>query len=153
MPAGWGTSRCPEPIDPTAQPKENPVVNSTLNRLTAAKFWLLTLMGLAALVLVIVNLVMASGNQSLRQEANQRQQYINQSIGLGRLHNQLVQALARLSVQTEDDALLKMLASHGINVSVREPQSVEPDRALLAEPAPSDAVPAETTPMEAADDE
>jgi ABC-type enterochelin transport system substrate-binding protein len=96
------------------------VVNSKLNRLSAAKFWLLTLMGLAALVLVIVNVTMTASNQSLRQQASERQQYINQSIGLGRVHNQLVQSLARLSVQ--DQALLDMLAKHGINVSVRQPQ-------------------------------
>jgi len=117
------------------------VVNSTLNRLSAAKFWLLTLMGLAALVLVVVNVVMANGNQSLRQEANQRQQYINQSIGLGRLHNQLVQALARLAVQAPDDALLEMLERHGINVSVRQQQAAPAEK------------PTATTPTEPADDQ
>ncbi len=110
------------------------MVNSTLNRLSAAKFWLLTLMGLAALVLVTVNVVMTSGNQGLRQQANERQQYINQSIGLGRLHNQLVQALARLSVQEQDRALLEMLASHGINVSVRQPQQTDAASAPISTP-------------------
>jgi phosphoglycerol transferase MdoB-like AlkP superfamily enzyme len=139
-----GTERlpgCPLPLDSTALPKELPVVNSTLNRLSAAKFWLLTLMGLAALVLVVVNVVMANGNQSLRQEANQRQQYINQSIGIGRLHNQLVQALARLAVQAPDDALLEMLERHGINVSVRQQQAAPAEK------------PTATTPTEPADDQ
>ena len=94
--------------------------------LSRVQFWLLTLMGLTALAVVIVNIFTMMNNAELRSEVNQRQQFINQSIKLGRLHNQLIQGLAQLSARTDDEQLRQLLAKHGINFTVSAKPTQKP---------------------------
>ena len=93
------------------------VTNETA--LSSIQYWVLTGIGVLALVLVILNIVTAMTNADLRKEVNERQQYINQSVKLSRLHNQLVQGLAKLAAQSGDEALRAVLAKHGIRFSVQ----------------------------------
>lgn len=86
--------------------------------LTGTQYWVLTGMGILALVLVVVNLVVATRNADVRKEVNERQQYINQGVQLSRLHNQLVQGLATLAARAGDEGLRVLLARHGISFSV-----------------------------------
>jgi len=53
-------------------------------------------LGLAGLtlVLVLINVWLVLGDQSRQAEVNQRQQYIEQSVRLGRVNASLVRALA-----------------------------------------------------------
>jgi hypothetical protein len=66
------------------------------------------------LALVLVNVLLSFGNQSLRLEINERQQFITQSIQLEGLHREIVTALASIAVKDNDKQLKGLLASQGI---------------------------------------
>lgn len=86
--------------------------------LTGSQFWLLNGIAVVALVLVLTNISLFLSNRSAQAEVNARQQYINDSIKLNRLSNQLIQSLANLSAQTKDDKIKDLLAAHGIQFTV-----------------------------------
>ena len=85
--------------------------------LTALQFWLLSGAAALALVLVLVNISLVFSNRTAQIDVNSRQQYINDSIKINRLSNQLIQSIANLSAQTKDDKLKELLATHGIQFS------------------------------------
>ena len=68
------------------------------------------------LVLVLVNVLLSLGNQFLRLEVNERQQFITQSIQLEELQREIVAALASVAVKSNDRQLKDLLASMGINL-------------------------------------
>ncbi len=68
------------------------------------------------LVLVLANVLLTLGNQFLRLEVNERQQFITQSIQLEELHREIVAALASVAVKSNDRQLKDLLASMGINL-------------------------------------
>ena len=88
------------------------------------------------LILVVVYIVLIQDNRSVQAEVNQRQQFINQSIQLGRINDTLVRALAAAAVDSKDDKLRDLLAQNGITIN---PTTGAPERA-----APSAAAPAAT---------
>ncbi|MBI4528093.1 MAG: hypothetical protein HY695_30225 [Deltaproteobacteria bacterium] len=69
------------------------------------------------LVLVLVNVLVSLGNQFLRVEVTERQQFITQSIQLEALSREIVTALLTIAVKNKDDQLMSLLASHGISVA------------------------------------
>jgi hypothetical protein len=73
-------------------------------------------------VLVLANILMSLGNQSLRGEVNERQQFIAQSIQLEGLHREIVAALATVALKTKDDQLKSLLTSQGISFSTAPEQ-------------------------------
>jgi hypothetical protein len=75
----------------------------------------LTVLAALMLVLVLVNIVLSLGNQSLRAEVNERQQFIAQSIQLEGLHREIITALATVALKTNDEQLKSLLASQGIS--------------------------------------
>ena len=77
----------------------------------------LTALAVLMLVLVLVNIVLSLGNQSLRAEVNERQQFIAQSIQLEGLHREIITALATVALKTNDEQLKSLLASQGISFS------------------------------------
>src|SRR4029453_2540601 len=82
------------------------------------KFVLLTIAAAVLLALTFMN-VSARNELRLRQsEVLTRQQFINETAALGRLNAQLVQALATLSANNDDDAIREMLAKHGVTFKV-----------------------------------
>lgn len=68
------------------------------------------------LVLVLVNVLLSLGNQFLRMDVNERQQFITQSIQLEELNREIVTALASVAVKSNDRQLKELLASVGINL-------------------------------------
>ncbi|MGE5852114.1 MAG: hypothetical protein ACM35E_03155 [Deltaproteobacteria bacterium] len=68
------------------------------------------------LILVLVNIVIGLGNQSIQAEVTERQQEIAQTIQLEALNRQLVTVLASMAVKTNDAQLTKLLADSGVNV-------------------------------------
>jgi hypothetical protein len=76
----------------------------------------LTPLAALVLILVLVNVVLTIGNQSLRVHLAERQQFINQSIQMEGLYREIVQAVASVAVKTKDEQLMSLLASQGINV-------------------------------------
>jgi hypothetical protein len=101
-------------------------------------------LGLAGLtlVLVLINVWLVLSDQSRQAEVNQRQQYIEQSVRLGRVNANLVRALATAAVTKKDDKLRALLTEQGINVTYT------PNAAATtgAAPATSGATPASGTP-------
>jgi predicted Holliday junction resolvase-like endonuclease len=76
----------------------------------------LTSWAAVVLVLVIVNILIAMGNQSIQAEVSERQQEIAQTIQLETLNRQLITVLANMALKTNDAPLKKLLAETGINL-------------------------------------
>jgi uncharacterized protein YpmS len=100
-------------------------------------FWGTTLLALLILVVVCVNTFLLSENRSRQAEVNARQQFINQSIQLSRLHQDLVNTLASTSVQNKNDALRQILAEVGITVTPRDPSADHPPTATAPAVSPA----------------
>ena len=92
------------------------------------KFWLINGLGLLLLIMVIVNIRIASGNQARSKEVVARQQYINQSIQLSRFNTQFIQLLANLAAQTNDDSLKQLLNQHGISYTINQPTAADAEK-------------------------
>ena len=86
---------------------------------------------------MVVYIVLIQGNRSVQSEVNQRQQFINQSIQLGRVNDALIRALATMAVSNNDDKLRDLLAQSGITIN---PTTGAPER----EAAPAAAAPTAT---------
>jgi hypothetical protein len=86
------------------------------------------------LILVVVYIVLIQDNRSVQAEVNQRQQFINQSIQLGRVSDALIRAMAATAVSNKDDRLRDLLAQNGITIN---PTTGAPER----EAAPGAAAP------------
>jgi hypothetical protein len=76
----------------------------------------LTPLAVLALILVLINVVLTIGNQSLRIQLAERQQFISQSMQMEGLYREIVQAVASVAVKTKDEQLMSLLVSQGINV-------------------------------------
>jgi len=92
---------------------------------------LLTAFGVLALLLVIANGVMFTHNRGQQAALNQREQFIQQTLPLQGLYNDIVKSLAQMAVKGNDRDVLNMLASQGISVTVNPPTA-----AKAAAPAP-----------------
>jgi predicted Holliday junction resolvase-like endonuclease len=76
----------------------------------------MTVWSVLVLVLVLLNILIGLGNQSVQAEVSERQQEIAQTIQLEALNRQLVTVLASMAVKTNDAQLKKLLADSGVNV-------------------------------------
>jgi hypothetical protein len=70
-----------------------------------------------SLILVVVYIILVQDNRSVQLEVNQRQQFINQSLQLGRINEALVHAIAAAAVANNDDKLRDLLTQHGITIN------------------------------------
>ncbi len=75
-----------------------------------------TILAVLTLLLVVVDIVLALGNQTLQTEVSERQQFITQSIQLEALNRQVISVLANMAVKTNDEQLKSLLASSGVNL-------------------------------------
>jgi hypothetical protein len=69
------------------------------------------------LLLVVAYIVLVQDNRSVQAEVNQRQQFINQSIQLGRVNEALIRALATAALSNKDDRLRELLTQNGITIN------------------------------------
>jgi len=76
----------------------------------------MTAWSVLVLILVLVNILIGLGNQSIQAEVTERQQEIAQTIQLEALNRQLVTVLASMAVKSNDAQLKKLLADSGVNV-------------------------------------
>ncbi len=76
----------------------------------------MTPLAVLILILVLANVLLTLGNQSLRQQLAQRQQIINQSIQMEGLHREIVTAIATVAMKNNDEQLKGLLASQGVNL-------------------------------------
>jgi hypothetical protein len=86
----------------------------------------LTALAVLMLVLVLVNILLSLGNQSLRAEVGERQQFITQGIQLESVHREIVGVLATVALKTKDEQLKSLLASQGISF---DPAHLQPGSA------------------------
>jgi hypothetical protein len=70
---------------------------------------------LAALmvVLVVLNMLLVLGNQSIQADVAERQQIIAQAIQMEQLNRQVVAVLANMAMKSNDEQLKSLLASAG----------------------------------------
>lgn len=85
------------------------------------KVWILLALGIAALVLLSLNVSLAGANRARLAEVTERQAFINDTIRLSSFSTQFIQSLATLSANTGDAALRDMLAKHGVTFEVQPP--------------------------------
>ena len=81
----------------------------------------LTGLAVLMLLLVLVNILVSLGNQSLRLEVNERQQFLAQSMQLEGLHREIITVLATVALKTNNDQLKSLLVSQGINLGQPPP--------------------------------
>lgn len=72
------------------------------------------ILAVLALVLVVANVLLTMGNQSVQADVNERQQFIAQSIQLEQLNRQVVAVLANMAMKSNDEQLKKLLAGTGV---------------------------------------
>ncbi len=80
-------------------------------------YWIIVGLSGLTLVLVVAYIVLVQENRSVQAEVNQRQQFINQSIQLGRVNEALIRALATAAVSNKDDRLRELLTQNGITIN------------------------------------
>jgi len=68
------------------------------------------------LLLVLVNILLMVGNQSVQTEVGDRQQFIAQAIQLENLSRQVVGAMANMALKSNDEQLKKLLMANGIDL-------------------------------------
>ena len=79
------------------------------------------------LILVVAYIVLVQDDHTMQAEVNQRQQFINQSIQLGRINEVLIRALAAAAANGKDDKLRELLAQNGITINAAgEPEKSPP---------------------------
>lgn len=74
-------------------------------------------LAVVALVLVLANVMLALGNQSVQADVNERQQFIAQGIQLEQLNRQVVAVLANMAVKGNDEQLKNLLTSSGVGLA------------------------------------
>jgi len=94
-------------------------------------YWMAVALSALAMALVVAYIVLVQDNRAVQAEVNRRQQFINQSIQLGRINEALIHALATAAVSNKDDKLRDLLADNGITINAS------------GEPVPSASGPAE----------
>ena len=95
---------------------------------------LLVALSVITLILVVAYIVLVQDDHTMQAEVNQRQQFINQSIQLGRVDEALIKALAANA--GKDDKLRELLAQNGISINAT---TGAPERETAPPPAPAPA--------------
>jgi hypothetical protein len=80
-------------------------------------YWTLVVLSGGALFLVLVNSWLVESNRAAQAEVNRRQEFINQSVGVSKIHETLVRSLAQAAVAGRDDRLRDLLAEQGITIN------------------------------------
>jgi hypothetical protein len=75
-----------------------------------------TILAVLILLLVITNVVLALGNQTLQTEVSERQQFIAQGMQLEQLNRQVMSVLVNMAMKSNDAELKTLLMSSGINL-------------------------------------
>ncbi len=76
-----------------------------------------TILALVALVLVVGDMLLTLGNQSVQADVNERQQFIAQGIQLEQLNRQVVAALASMAMKSNDEQPKNLLAASGVSLA------------------------------------
>lgn len=96
------------------------------------QFNVLTAAGVMALCMVIFNAVMLTQNRDSQAKLAQRQQFIQQTVPLESLYREIAKALAESAIKSNDQQVLSMLSSQGLNVTVNTPSAASAQPVLPA---------------------
>ena len=80
-------------------------------------YWMTVGLAAAAGALVIAYIILVQDNRTVQAEVNRRQQFINQSVQLGRVSDVLIREVAAAAVSNKDDKLRDLLAENGITIN------------------------------------
>ncbi len=94
--------------------------------LRSGQHLVLTVGAIVLLLLTLANIALFVSNRSLQQDLNSRGQYIQETVQLQNLYQEMVKALADLSVRKNDPQLKELLSKHGITVNVETPPAAPP---------------------------
>ena len=111
-----GASGQLDPLVDAAGESSRKLVESLREFMSQRAKILLTGLSVLVLLLVLVNIVIGIGNQSVQSEVSERQQVIAQTMQLEALNRQLINVLANLALKTNDEPLMGVLAAAGINL-------------------------------------
>ncbi len=79
-------------------------------------YWGSLLVSAVALVLLVINISVISGNRAIQAEVNQRQAMINEGSRYAQLNQVLLQAIAEGAVKNQNANLKGLLASQGFTL-------------------------------------
>ena len=82
---------------------------------------LLVGLGALAVLLVVANGVLFTQNRAAQAALNRRQAFVQQTVPLEGLYNEIVKTLAQMGVKGNDRQMLNMLASQGLTITVNAP--------------------------------
>jgi len=91
-------------------------------------YWVTVGLAASALLLVVAYIILVQDNRAVQADVSRRQQFINQSLQLGRINDVLIRALAAAAASNKDDKLRELLAQNGITISA----AGEPEKAPAA---------------------
>ncbi len=90
--------------------------------------------GALAVLLVIANGLLFTQNRAAQAALNRRQAFVQQTMPLEGLYNEIVKSLAQMAVKDNDRQMLNMLASQGLTITVNTPAAA-PAAAAPSAPA------------------
>ena len=108
------------------------------------QFRLLCGLGCAALLLAGIDIGLVVTNRATQNEYNTRAQYIQQSLQLEPVYQNLIRTLAELSVRQNDAQLRGLLSAQGISFSVANPEAKSAEQSDASAGAKTE-VPADET--------
>lgn len=79
-------------------------------------YWSSVVFGALALLLLIANISLVSGNRTLQVEIAARQNAISGAVSMSQLDQSLAQALAQAAVKDDDQEIRDLLAAQGITI-------------------------------------
>ena len=85
--------------------------------LKKSEFWMLTIIAVLVAVFSVANMMLFQINRNAQIEVNGRQQFIQQSLQLQGLYNEMIKALADLAIRNQDADLGDLLGAQGISIS------------------------------------
>jgi hypothetical protein len=80
-------------------------------------YWALVALSGGALLLVLLNSWLVESNRAAQADINQRQEFINQTVEISKIHETLVRSLAQAAFDRKDDRLRELLAEQGITIN------------------------------------
>jgi hypothetical protein len=104
-------------------------------------FWAATALASLAVLLVIIDGWLVTSNATIRADVTIRQQFINQSVQLSRLNQELVNDLGGLAIRN-NAAIKQLLAESGITVVGQAPAPGQAAPAAAGQATPAPAAPA-----------
>ena len=85
------------------------------------QFWVTTVVALLVALTAGYSMMLFTQNRASQTQLSQRAAYVQQSLQLTGVYREMVEGLGNVAVRNQDKALIDLLASQGITVSVGDP--------------------------------